>query len=174
MIRRSRSILMFPGFLLLVCAPACTWAQDSTSARSPATPTTGSPSTPAANDKPKKVWTNDDVKSAGSISVFGDPRNQKYTMTRPADAATVAKYKTNLQKLQAQLDDVNKKLQGFADFSEGKPSPDSGRDVSHGYSRTPVDQQVTKLQDKKKQLLQQMDDLYDSARKDGVESGQLK
>jgi hypothetical protein len=174
MIRRSRSILMFPGFLLFLCAPASGWAQDSTPAPSPATPAASSPSTPTAGGKPKKVWTNDDVKSAGVISVIGDPRNQKYSMTRLADAATVAKYKTNLQKLQAQLDEVNKKLQGFTDFSEGKPSPDSGRDVSHGYSRTPVDQQVTKLQDKKKQLLQLIDDLYDSARKDGVESGQLK
>jgi hypothetical protein len=170
MIRHTQGFLVLIGLFLLVCAAPITRAQDNP----PTPPTASAPSTATPSEKPKKVWTNDDVKSAGSVSVIGDSRNQKYTMSRPADAATVAKYKTSLHKLQTQLDDVNKKLQGFQDFTEGKPSPDSGRDVSHGYSRTPVDQQIAKLQDKKKDLQQQMDDLYEAARKDGVESGQLK
>jgi hypothetical protein len=65
-------------------------------------------------------------------------------------------------------------LQEYQDFSAGKPSDEGGRDLSHGYSRTPVDQQIAKLQDKQKQLKDQIDDLYESARKNGIESGQLK
>jgi len=114
------------------------------------------------------------VKNAGGVSVVGDKRNQKYTMTKQADEATVAKYRSNLQKLQSQLDDVNKQLQAFEDVAEGKPASEGGQDMSHGYSRVPVNQQTAKLLDKRKQLINQMDDLYDEARKKGIESGQLK
>jgi hypothetical protein len=149
-----------------------------------ASPTTGqqnaasAPSdTPASTTpatKPKKVWTNEDIKSAGNVSVIGDSRNQKYTMTRPADPATIAKYRASLQKLQKQVADANEKIQEYKDFEAGKPSGDVGRDMSHGYSRTPVDQQIANLEAKKKSLQEQMDAIYDAARKDGIESGQLK
>ena len=128
--------------------------------------------TPAA--KPRKVWTNEDIKGAGGVSVIGDSRNQKYTMTKPADPATIAKYRASLQKLQKQVADANEKIQEYKDFEAGKPAPDAGRDMSHGYSRTPVNQQIANLEAKKKSLQEQMDALYDAARKDGIESGQLK
>jgi hypothetical protein len=132
---------------------------------------------PAASSpagKPKKVWTNDDLKGAGKVSVIGSKGGPKYTMTKAPDPATISRYKTNLQKLQSQLDEVNKQLQAFEDFAEGKPVSESGRDMNHGYSRVPVNQQTTKLFDKKKQLEDQMDALYDEARKQGIESGMLK
>lgn len=72
------------------------------------------------------------------------------------------------------MDDVNKKLKLYGDFAEGKPVSENGRDMSHGVSRTPVDQQAAKLRDKKKQLEDQIDGLYEEARKKGIESGQLK
>jgi hypothetical protein len=114
------------------------------------------------------------VQSAGRVSVVGDKGNQKYTMTKPADPATIAKYRNSLQKLQVQLDDVNKQLRLYDDFTEGKAVSEGSRDMSHGYSRTPVDQQAAKLREKKKQLEDQMDGLYEEARKKGIESGQLK
>jgi hypothetical protein len=114
------------------------------------------------------------MKGAGSVSVVGDKRNQQYTMTKQADLATIAKYKSNLEKLEGQLDDVNKQLKAYAEFSEGKPVSEGGQDMGHGYSRVPVNQQTTKLLDKKKQLTDQIDQLYEEARKKGIESGQLK
>jgi len=114
-----------------------------------------SPSQPASAttpEKPKKVWTNEDIKSSSPVSVVGDPQHQKYPMTKPPDPALVAKYKASMQKLQAQLDDVNKQLKSYQDFTEGKAVSESGRDVNHSYSRTPVNQQIAKLQAKKKQL----------------------
>lgn len=174
MIRYAQRHLGVAGFALSLFLAPIVFAQD-TSTPPQQTPGSANPtSSTTPSDKPKKVWTNEDVKTAGTVSVVGDSRNQRYTMTKPPDAATVAKYKTNLQKLRDQLSDVNKKLQAYQDFESGKPSPDVGRDVSHGYSRTPVDQEMTKLQDKKKQLQQQIDDLLDEARKQGIESGQLK
>jgi hypothetical protein len=132
------------------------------------------PASTAPAAKPKKVWTNEDIKGAGSVSVIGDARNQKYTMTKPADPAMIAKYRTSLQKLQKQVADANERIQEYKEFESGKPAPDAGRDMSHGYNRTPVDQQIANLEAKKKLLQEQMDAIYDAARKDGIESGQLK
>ena len=150
--------------------PSTAPASQQSSAQTPS----DTPASTAPAAKPKKVWTNEDIKGAGSVSVIGDARNQKYTMTRPADPATIAKYRTSLQKLQKQVADANEKIQEYKDFESGKPAPDAGRDLSHGYSRTPVDQQIANLEAKKKSLQEQMDAIYDAARKDGIESGQLK
>lgn len=174
MIRRTSLVLLLCCFLPLVCA-----AQD-TQTTSPSVPnqqpqtTEPNPESAAKSEKPKKVWTNDDVKNAGNVSIVGDKQNQKYTMTKQADPATIAKYRNNLHKLQAQLDDVTRQLKLYGDFAEGKPVSENGRDMSHGYSRTPVDQQISKLRDKKKQLEDQIDALYEEARKKSIESGQLK
>jgi hypothetical protein len=176
MIRCTSRLLLLCGFLPIVCI-----AQDNQAA-SPSVPsqqptqttTEPTPIPVAKTEKAKKVWTNDDVKNAGSVSVVGDKGNQKYTMTKPADPGTIAKYRNSLQKLQVQLDDVNKQLKLYDDFTEGKPVSEGGRDMSHGYSRTPLDQQEAKLREKKKRLEDQMDGLYEEARKKGIESGQLK
>ena len=176
MIRRLLSTLPLVG--MCVCGPFAQGAraQDpaTSNGQTPPATSTNPPNTQPPIEKPKKIWTNDDVKKAGSVSVIGDPRNQKYTMTRPADPAAVARYKNDLQKLQTQLSDVNKKLQEYQDFASGKPANEGGKDLDHGYNRTPVDQQIAKLQNKKKQLEDQIDGLLDSARKQGIESGQLK
>jgi len=176
MIRRTSLLLLIYGFLPLICA-----AQDN-QANSPSVPsqqstkaiTEPTPTSPAEPEKTKKVWTNDDVKNAGSVSVVGDKGSQKYTITKPADPGTIAKYRNSLQKLQVQLDDVNRQLNLYDDFKEGKPVSEGSRDMSHGYSRTPVDQQAAKLREKKKQLEDQTDGLYEEARKKGIDAGQLK
>jgi hypothetical protein len=136
---------------------------------------TSTPPVPAA--PAKRVWTNDNLADAsGSISVVGDKRNPKYAVTpaRTGDPATAARIRQNLEKLQRQLDDVNKQLLGFKQFLEGETVSESGRDMSKGYSRTPVDQQIVKLQAKKKDLQEQIAALIDEARKKGIEPGQLR
>lgn len=167
-------------FLLAALSPAFCGArssQDPVSAPAnlqPSKASTNDTPTATTTDKSKKVWTNEDIKSAGSVSIVGDPRNQKYPMTKAPDAATIAKYRNSLQKLQAQLAEVNRELQAYQDFADGKPVSEGGADLSHGLKRTPVDQQAAKLQDKKKQLEEQIDAVYEEARKKGIESGQLK
>jgi hypothetical protein len=168
-------------FLLITLFPipvSAQNAQDPSPAALNPQPSQGSPNdtaTPiATTDKTKKVWTNENLKSAGNVSVVGDPRNQRYPMTKAPDAATIAKYRDSLQKLKGQLADVNKQLKVFQDFADGKPATEGGRDMSHGLKWTPVDEQRAKLQDQKKQLEEQIDALYEEARKKGIESGMLK
>jgi hypothetical protein len=92
-----------------------------------------------------------------------------------ADGQYIANTKKELAKLQSQLDDTDKQLADLKDFSEGKPpATSSGHQINKGYNRVPVDQQITNLQDKKKQLQAKIDALLDEARKKGVEPGQLR
>lgn len=137
---------------------------------------TSSPSQPAANP-PKKVITNDDLSGSKSgISVVGDKRNLNYHQSpdKAADPATVDRIKKNLQKLQGQLEDVNAKLKTYKQFQDGDAVSKGDRDMSKAYSRTPVDQQMTQLLDKKAQLETQIGDLFDEARKKGIDPGQLR
>jgi hypothetical protein len=156
---------------------ANTPAQSSPSSAPKVSDGSASTSASAATTATKKVWTNDNLRDAnGNVSVVGDKRNQKYNMTpaQPADPATVARIRQNLQKLEGQLDDVNKQITAYKQFEEGETVPDSGQDISKGYTRTPVNQQIAKLQGKKKDLQRQIDELIDEARKKGVEPGQLR
>jgi hypothetical protein len=150
----------------------------------PATPTEPTPTnpsvpvdSPAKTPIPKKVWTNENlVEAGGSVSVVGDKRNQKYTMTsaKPADPGTVSRIKQDLQKLQGQLEEINQKLTSFKEFQEGETVTKGEDDTSKGYTRTPVNQQMAALQQKKKKLEAQIDALVDEARKKGIEPGQLR
>jgi hypothetical protein len=149
-------------------------SQSTTQTPAPATTPTPGPG-PTGTNPPKKVWTNDDL-GGGRSSNGGSKSNQKYQMTpsKPADPATVARLKANLEKLQGELDEVNRKLQAYKQFQEGEPVSIGGQEVKAGYIRTPVNQQMSGLQDKKKKLEGQLDDLWEEARKKGVEPGQLR
>jgi hypothetical protein len=172
---------LFISALLVPVIPCACLAQTTTtpadappqSQATPATSTDSATKTPA----PKKVWTNENLsESNGRVSVVGDTRNQKYTMThtRPADPATVSQIREKLQKLLEQLDNVNQQLTSFKEFQEGEPITKGSDDAKKGYTRMPVNQQMTVLQDKKKKLQSQIDDLLDEARKKGIDSSQLR
>lgn len=126
---------------------------------------------------PKKVWTNENLAQAGGpVSVVGDNRNQKYTPTpvKSADPATVSKIRENLKKLQTQLDGINLQLSSMKDFQQGETVTKSSDEIPPGYTRVPVNQQIPVLQEKKKKLQVEIDDLLDEARKKGIEPGQLR
>lgn len=166
-------LLVCLTFLLVFATAVQAQTSDVPLPQSAATGDSSTPAPPAA----KRVWTNEDLAgSKGGISVIGDKRNQTYRMgsAQTADAATVARIKKSLEKLQTQLDDVNKKLKSYKEFEDGESVSKGERDLSKGYSRTPVDQQIPKLLDKKKQLEGQISDLLDEARKKGVDPGQLR
>ena len=150
-------------------------SQDNPPSSSSASSSSGTNATPDSSGK--KVWTNEDLATKKSgVSVVGDKRNQNYRFGsgQTADPATVQRLKKNLEKLQSQLDDVNSKLKTYKEFLEGAPVSKGERDISKGYSRTPVDQQITQLTDKKKQLEEQIDDQLAQARKLGIDPGQLR
>jgi hypothetical protein len=169
--------LLSPLFVLgMLARPCLAQAPDPPPPQS-ATPRTSSSLATTPTVPAKKVWTNDNVSGAkGSVSVVGDKQNQKYPMdpNRPADPATVARIKKDLEKLQSQLEEVNKKLKAYKEFQEGEAVSKGERDMSKAYSRVPVDQQMTQLLEKKKELEGQLGDLSDEARKKGVAPGDLR
>jgi len=167
---------LFPFLALFSILATSAFAQspDSTPAQSGTAATTQSAN---SSSPPKKVWTNEDLPTGKSgVSVVGDKRNKAYHSgsTQTADPITVAHMKKDLAKLQNQLEDVNSKLKTYKEFQEGEPVSKGERDMSQAYSRTPVDQQMQHLLDKKKQLETQIGDLLDDARKKGIDPGDLR
>jgi hypothetical protein len=168
--------------LFCVVLPAAALSVSDSTAKSQdpsvSSPAVAAPS-PAADSNAapaKKVWTNENLNEArGNVSVVGDKRNQKYSVTpnKPGDPGTVAHVRQDLQKLQEQLDDVNKKLKLYKAFENGEPVSTNERDFDKGVSRTPVDQQIVKLKEKAVKLKRQIDELVDEARKKGVPPNQL-
>jgi hypothetical protein len=135
-----------------------------------------SSTSPSDTSKPKKVWTNDDVKSAGAVSVVGDAKNKpKTSAPKTANDSYVVSVRNHLEKLQKQIDDIDKQLVDLKNFSEGEPSTNaSGIKLNKSYEREPIEVQMRGLQNQKKELQAQIDALLDEARKKGVEPGQLR
>ena len=156
-------------------------SQSSSSAPAPTpsaaqTPDGTSPA-PADAKKTKKVWSNEDVHGlSGPVSVVGNSKNLgKGGPESKADGQYIANARKELAKLQSQMDDSKKQLADLKDFSEGKaPATSSGYEINKGYNRVPVDQQITNLEAKQKQLQGKIDALLDEARKKGVEPGDLR
>jgi hypothetical protein len=158
-------------------APAPSQNPSPAPAVSPSQPQDSSATAPADAKKTKKVWTNDDVGGlSGTVSVVGNSKNLgKAGAGSKADGQYIANTKKELAKLQSQLDDTDKQLADLKDFSQGKaPATSGGYQINKGYNRVPVDQQITNLEDKKKELQGKIDALLDEARKKGVEPGQLR
>jgi hypothetical protein len=141
----------------------------------------------SAKDKkePKRVWTDDDMsKLSGSVSVVGDSSSssdaQSSAELNSAGSANSAQngdvqyYREQLRQLQAQLDATDKKLDDLRNFKGDNSSSSGGINPNKGYSMTPVADQIQQLEDKKKQIQDQIDSVTDEARKKGIEPGQLR
>src|SRR6266480_422030 len=161
--------------LFLTALPAVAQTTDS-NARPPASQP---PNSTASSDakKPKKVWTNEDIsKSTNGVSVVGDVKDKpKPVAPRTANAQYVASIRKQLEKLQKQLEDVDKQITDLKNFNAGEPSTTaSGIELDKRYQREPIEVQIRALQNKKKDLQSKIDELYDEARKKGVEPGELR
>jgi hypothetical protein len=157
--------------------PSPSPAQSASPTAAPLQATPQDPSTAAPAGKTKKVWTNEDVSGLrGPVSVVGNSKNLgKGGPNGKADGQYIANTRKELAKLQSQLNDTEKQLLDLQEFSEGKtPATSSGYQINKGYNRVPVNQQITSLRDKKKQLEGKIDALVDEARKKGVEPGDLR
>jgi hypothetical protein len=158
-------------------APSNSPGASPTAATSPTQPPDATAPATADPKKTKKVWTNEDVSGlTGPISVVGNPKNLgKAGSGTKADPQYIANTKKELAKLRGQLDDADKQLADLKDFSEGKtPATSGGYQINKGYNREPVDQQISGLQEKKKQIQDKIDALLDEARKKGVQPGDLR
>jgi len=91
-----------------------------------------------------------------------------------AQAKEVENYRDQIRQLQAQLDDTDKKLDDLRNFKADNTSSSGGINPNHGYSMTPIPDQIKQLEEKKKQIQDKMDAVVDEARKKGIEPGQLR
>lgn len=138
-----------------------------------------------AKKKPKKVWTNEEISTVGgTISVVGDSASpnagsgsSKSGRGASADSPQdkqIEQYRDQLRQLQAQLDSIDKKINDLRNFKADNSSPSGGIDPRHGYSMTPIADQIKQLEEKKKQIQAKIDALEDEARKKGIAPGQLR
>lgn len=180
---------MFHAFLafLLLLLPTRAALSREAAAQQQAPPSTGSnaaaanpspsPTGDASSKKEKKVWTNENLGDAkGTVSVVGgkDGVKPKGHPAKSADAAYGSR-----RKEQTGEDEKRYRLRRQTDceteeFNAGEPVGTSDREFHKGYNMQPVDQQIQRLEEKKRDLQGKIDALLDEARKKGVEPGQLR
>jgi hypothetical protein len=134
---------------------------------------------PAERKKTKKVWTNENLGEVGgsAISQVGDAKNSSPANSSAAKSASpqvVAAFRKQLATLQAQLSNLDKQIADLKSFSKGEASGANGLQMHSRYSTEPVEDQVRKLEEKRKVLAAKMDATFDAARKQGIEPGQLR
>ena len=185
--------LLPAALLILSTAPACTAqssgsgsspSQDSSAKSAPSQCASPSPSQPPAKDadakKSKKVWTNDEVSGLNSpVSVVGDPSNAKKSEKGSvpganANSSTIARFRSELQKLHADLELFDKKIADLKKFNSGETTGTAGLQLHRGYSTVPIPDQIKQLETKKQQTQARIDALEDEARKKGIQPGQLR
>ncbi len=180
------------GFCLLFAVlPACAQSPDagtaSPSSVKPADPPAEKPATAAGEKKkPKKVWTNEEIGSVkGGISVVGDGNSpsERSGDSKPSTSASgadelrqkqIANYRNQIQQYQADIAAIDKRIDQLKNFKGENTSPSGGINPTQGYNMVPVEDQVKQLEDKKKQLQAKVEDTENEARKNGIDSGDLR
>lgn len=123
-------------------------------------------------------------KVQGGISVVGDANSSNGSSEArqeegaisgdAAQESQIGNYREQLRQLQAQLDVTDKKIDDLRNFKAEDTSASGGINPNHGYTMTPVADQIKQLEDKRKQIQDQIDAVTDEARKKGIEPGQLR
>jgi hypothetical protein len=188
-------ILVVTGAFLLSCGMTFGAGQSSNSGnqdtsdagKTVAQSSGNSTETAADKTKPKKVWTNEEVSNVGgdgAISVVGKPgggdsnrspnNSQKNAAILSAKYKQAAPYRDRLRKLNNQLEATDKKISELRNFNGDNGSPSGGINMHQRYDRTPIDEQIKELEEKKKEIKAQIEAVEDQARKNGFEAGQLR
>lgn len=136
-------------------------------------PTDPPPNTAAP--KPKKVYTNDDVQpAADGTAAAAKPAHTATSSGKEPNAELARSMRAKLEKLEAQIKDADKQLDELKRFRAGETSGDASHQWNKGYNRTPIPEQIAKLEEKRSQLQVQVEAIYDEARKKGIQPGQLR
>ena len=159
-------------------------SQDSAAKPAPSQCASSSASQPPAKDadakKTKKVWTNEEVSGLnGPVSVVGDPRDAKKSEKGSsagaiANSSTIARHRSELQKLHAYLEQIDKRIADLKKFNSGETTGAPGLQLHRGYCTVPIPDQIKQLETRKQQTQARIDSLEDEARKKGLEPGQLR
>jgi hypothetical protein len=135
--------------------------------------------------KPKKVWTNDEVATLpGEVSVVGEanqgvePRRKVGSDSSSglgqAQESQIDSYRQQIGELHRQIDAADQRIAQLRSFKGENGSPTGGINPNKGYNMVPLEDQVKQLEAKKKQLQEQIDDLENEARKNGIDPGKLR
>jgi hypothetical protein len=139
------------------------------------TPSSTATSSNTASAKPKKVWTNDDVAPASaSVSVAAKATTSPAPSATGANAHLAVQLRSKLEKLQSQLQGVDPQLHELIRFQAGELSGDAGRQLHKRYRSAPIPEQIAKLEEKRNRLQDQIEAIYEEARKKGILPGQLR
>jgi hypothetical protein len=139
------------------------------------TPSSTATSSNTANAKPKKVWTNDDVAPASaSVGVVAKAATSPAPSATGANAHLAVQLRGKLEKLQSQLQGVDTQLDELKRFQAGELSGEAGRQLHKRYSSAPIPEQIAKLEEKRNHLQDQIEAIYEEARKKGILPGQLR
>jgi hypothetical protein len=177
--------------LFLLFAASFTRAQSQDPASAPASsakpadaPAIPANSTTTEKTKPKKVWTNDEIKSVkGDVSVVGDANStSRGVSSRPSSSNTtngarqqqIENYRNQIQGYKDGLDAIDKRIAQLKNFKAEDTSPSGGINIRQGYDMVPLEDQVKQLEAKKKELQTKIDDTEVEARKNGIEPGDLR
>lgn len=163
---------------------------DSTTPQADRAPTVAQAPVPAVQGadkkKPKKIWTNDEIKSAKSgVSVVGDTHKSgaRYTYTQEDDGENdkedlhkqhVEECRSQIRDLRDRIEAVDKRIAQLKDFKAENSSASGGINMHQRYNMVPLAEQVKQLEDAKKQLQAQIEDIENEARKNGIEPGELR
>ncbi len=91
-----------------------------------------------------------------------------------ANAHLAVQLRGKLEKLQSQLKGVDTQLDELKRFQAGELSGDAGRQLHKRYSTAPIPEQIAKLEEKRNNLQDQIEAIYEEARKKGILPGQLR
>jgi len=115
--------------------------------------------------------------SANPISQIGNAKNgtsRKSGAGKTASSQVIASFRKQLAAFQAQLTGMDKQIADLKNFLKGESSHANGLQMHKSYTMEPVQDQVSKLEAKRRILAAQMDSVFDAARKRGIEPGQLR
>jgi chromosome segregation ATPase len=86
----------------------------------------------------------------------------------------VAECRNQIRELRDRIDAVDRRLSQLKDFKADNTSASGGIKMHQGYNMVPLNDQVKQLEDAKKQLQAQIEDIENEARKNGIEPGELR
>ncbi len=184
-------VLATRALLFAIAVPFAVAAHQQDSAK-PSTPTQKSnsaaaPSSTTSSTKAntKKVWTNDNVPNSGEgISVVGSASSSGGSKSSPKgsqatnssiDPKVVASLRDQLHRLEAQLAVADRQYSDLKAQSKGDSKSSGGlQQNTYVYDSSSVEEQLKRLQEKKKRIQATIDELLDAARKAGIEPGDLR
>jgi hypothetical protein len=171
-----RSVMLIAAGIASLGAFSPAFAQD-TAPKAQASSQTAAPTekkdSPAAKpeQKPKKVWTNDDMADLhanSTVSVVGNRnKNPQQTYYPPAGQTDyyVKMYRQQIDQLQARVDGIDKQIANLQDAKNGKTVDSSRTYDPWGGKQGDWNSQIDQLQKSRENILQQIDSLESQIRK---------